>query len=315
MKLYFFILLIITVTAFSKRSHNSKRSLKNRALAKTAECVDFCSYRANKEGERSLWDSFDDEGNWIGEGEGWQDIEGQKRLDLIRKLQRITGTVMGSTGVKILNKTIAGRLVGQFRISWLPEVFASRFEQESFDERLGRDVKGRYITYQDLGFTNSIIGVLSVWQSYFSKAENYKNLYTKKGNLIGDTDIENLRKNAAEAAFIASLMLAIAGLKYMSDDEDDEFNKKAYSLLLNQFFFLEKDLTSFSFGTINELIGGNLVPSYKLVQDFIKFTQAFYDYTFGDEEEVDRLYYRLGKVVPGLNVYSKFKLQTERLLE
>lgn len=54
------------------------------------------------------------------------------------------------------NSKLAGQAILQYR-RWLLEGFAQRFEKERHSSVLGRTVKGRFVTYRDLGFKNQFL--------------------------------------------------------------------------------------------------------------------------------------------------------------
>ncbi len=297
----------VTDVAFKFMSSSEK-------LGRMSLVVAYLKY--NKIGEKSLWDSFDDQGNFIGDSEEDWDKMSQNIIQLTLKVNRIADTIMGDThSLKLLNLKSLGRAIGQFRISWMPEAFASRFEQESFDPSLQRNVKGRYLTYKDLGVFGSLKGVLQVWQSQFTKDPLYKKLKNKSGQTISEVDIENLRRNAAEAAFITFFFVMLAGLEWLADDEDDKTKKKWLFALINEGTLLQRDLTSFSYSTITDLVSGNLVPAYQTIDNFNKFVAKALNLVVDDSTEFSDVLLKFNKLIPGANLINKVSYMTERAID
>ena len=261
----------------------------------------------------NLYSKFDDNGDWIGEKQDNNIIEQDIINNTILKIQRINDIVMGDThSFKLINKSFVGRLVGQFKVSWMPEAFASRLEKEHYDYKLDRTIKGRYLTYSDLGLTGSLVGILQVYKSWVFGSKDYVHLKNNKGRKITETDANNLVKNTIELSLIMSFMTLGYILRYLADDEEDD---ALLTFVINQSLLIERDLTVISPSTVSEIVAGNLIPAYSVVTNLQSLIPATVKVTSDDDYDFDKYLYKLGKLVPVLNIASQFKYQSEHFVD
>lgn len=266
--------------------------------------------------KEGLYDSFDKEGNFVIEGVTVEESK-KKMNELTLKIERVNTGIMGdTTNFKLINSKVLGRAIGQFKSSWMPETFASRLEDAKFDYKLGREIKGRYRTYMDLGIVGSLVGVLQVYQSWFfgRSSTSFDNLKTSNGEPISQADILNLYRNTVEASFIISLISLGYLLSYLRDDDDE--NKEAYMFAINQMLLIERDLSAVSPNTIQELVGGNLIPSWSIVRNLSNATSASLRFfTDNDEFKFEEWLYKISKVIPVMNTYAQFSYQVKHDLD
>ncbi len=146
----------------------------------------------------------------------------------------------------------------QFR-SWLPEGFAQRFQDEHYDSQLGRDVKGRWVTYGTLGFKGSMT---TLTRQILNR------------DITGDlkpVDVENMRKNLAEIATYIGMMGLMAMLKWSMEDDDDEektlLGDYIPMMLLNTLYRSYQDIQFY------------IMPStfYSILRDPLPVTKTFLD--------------------------------------
>jgi len=263
--------------------------------------------------KEDLYTKFDNDGNWIGEKQGNNIIEQDVINNIILKIQRINDIVMGDThSFKLINKSFVGRLIGQFKVSWMPEAFASRLEKEHYDYKLNRTIKGRYLTYSDLGFTGFLVGTLQVYKSWIFGSKDYVHLKNNKGRKITETDANNLVKNTIELSLIMSFMTLGYILRYLADDEEDD---ALLTFIVNQSLLIERDLTVISPSTVSEIVAGNLIPAYSVVTNLQSLIPATVKIISDDDYDFDKYLYKLGKLVPVLNIASQFKYQSEHFVD
>jgi hypothetical protein len=258
----------------------------------------------------NLIDRFDKDGNFISNP---NDTDNTELNDITLKIQRVNDIVMGDThSFKLINKNIAGRLIGQFKSSWMPEAISSRLEKESYDYKLDRTIKGRYITYTDLGFTGSLIGLVQSYQAIYFGDNDYIKVKNSKGGDLSLTDVMNMRRNAVEAGLVLGLLTIGITLKYLADDEEDD---AMLTFLVNQISLVQRDLTTVSPTTLTEIIGGNLVPAYTVVTNLEAIIPATVHVIADDKYSLDKYLYKLSKVMPVLNIGSQFKYQSEHFVD
>ena len=221
---------------------------------------------------------------------------------------------MGDThSYKMINKSFFGRAVGQFKSSWLPEAIANRFESQRFDDKLNRDIKGRYVTYSDLGILGSLIGIVKVYQSWITGDKSYKNLRNNKTNeKISDLDAINLSRNTIELTMILALMGLGAVLRNLADDDEDN---APLVFLNNQISLIQRDLTTASPTVIVELLGGNAVPSLSVFLNIYALIPASIKLVSDDDYEFSKFMYKVNKVIPVLNILSQYEYQSQHYVD
>jgi len=179
--------------------------------------------------EISLFDAFDEHGNWktqeLGENKDWSGdfSEAEDNQEFIKFKTFVQSLAIKLHGnydpntMPMFKKYVVLRMLGQVRASWMIEGVKSRFEKRRFDEFLGREVEGRYITLSKLGILKSlkVLGKLAL--EHIGIPQDWNTLPAKERNVI----LENMRKNFAEIKLYA-LMLATYLLLKASIDDDDE---------------------------------------------------------------------------------------------
>ena len=261
--------------------------------------------------QRSLYEAYDNEGNWIesefGESKEWngnitseQDLSDflrfkNKATQLIKKLH---GNFDKLSPVQY-KKYIVGRMLGQFRFSWMIEGFAQRWKGRVYDPYLDRDIEGRYITYGKLGFVKSlqILGKLM-----FMQTNALKGIKAQDRAVVE----ENMRKNLAELYIYASMFLLYMILKAGLDDEDDE----ALYSTMNVLNRVMADTTFYFSPNTIVSIWQDPFPVMKLP---IKFTKGFKSswqlITEEDltEHETEQKWANITNMFPYINQYNRIK--------
>lgn len=242
----------------------------------------------NLKGEKlSLFDAYDDNGNWntaeFGEQPEWaneyNENQGRKRRDFKFRMDQVIKSAHGNydpqSATKI-KKYFAGRALVQFR-SWVTEGVANRFESEGYDKLLGRIRKGRYRTLgefygkKDRGFMLATVDLL---KALVSKAG-------KEG--LSDVDKANMRKNLAELIIYISLSAIGMMLKGFKDDDDDADDKAKLTFSMNVAYRLQKDIMFFVSPTAFKDITRNTVPLTQLITDSGEWLVAAGKYMNGND--------------------------------
>ena len=229
-------------------------------------------------------------------------------------------------------KEILGRLIGQFRASWLYEGINARWGGESQEEDvvLGRKTKGRYRTYMDLGSSSfKVVGkqMLSVINKSIDPYEglmtdqwttNAKGEKILKKMPIREFEIENLRRNMAELSYGIGLYALTQLIRMMLKglDDDDEAEKKFVSIMSNILYRNYQDVSMYAdYGTFSQFTG-SLIPAASLVQDTWKAIKATAKLTYEEDPDLYRdLLLKWTKVGPYVNNANKFDFMMNRSLE
>ena len=270
--------------------------------------------------ERSLWEAFDNEGNWkteeFGDNKGWNgnvnnEGELQDFLDFRNKLMQIEKKLHGNfdpNSPQMAKKYVLGRALGQFRISWMPEGFASRFEGKKYDELLGREVEGRYRTFGKLGFKKSLEVMFKL--AIFQGDKSFKGVKSADRKLVE----ENMRRNLTEMYLYAILSILYLSLKGAADDDK---NKGAKKMTLNMAYRSLNDINFYlSPSTFTELVKSPF-PVLKVYTDFNRMRKAVQNEVFDnwdgvDDYDSDRMWLNTTNAFPFLNQFNKFKYMSEK---
>lgn len=273
----------------------------------------------------SLWEALDKNGNWdesrFGKNPEWtsDNLEEQKHLAKTRdKLARVNMIIMGNvdkSSPKMANKWIIGRLIGQFRLSWLPEGWYSRWSGEKYDIQLGRNVKGRYTTYADMGLGTSLKVLGRQYASLLTKLDPFTGVNKSNGKPISEADIANMRRNFAELNFYLLLMGAILIAKGMMDDEEES---EAIQLLTNLAIRTRQDLTFFASPEVFDNVTRSLIPAFSVIKDYSKFVDASWKVMTDDDYTAEEWLLKATKAglpIPQATLVNKMKYMTERSLD
>lgn len=284
--------------------------------------------------QMSIWDTLNEEGNWNEIEHGvrpeWysQDVKEQTEWDKLRnRIIRVNVILHGNqdkNAPKMLNKTILGRLLGQFRASWLPEGWYARFQDERYDENLGRTVKGRYRSFFDIdnqvgvGGYAMILGKQLLGLIPGVKIDPFNNITTIGGKLLTDmdsTDMENMRRNFSEMGYFLMLAGAVAMLKYLQDDDD----KDPYlQVLINMLIRSKQDIDFYASPGVFDAVFRDPIPASNVIKDYYKAVGATMrvitddDYTF--EQWVLKMT-KAGIPIPQATLINKTKYMIQKDLD
>lgn len=270
--------------------------------------------------EISLWEAFDEEGNWMyPDTPGWRNEDSSQEPEWEKfrnRAIRISQIVMGNmdrNSPKLLNKTVIGRLIGQFRASWLPEGWAVRFEDEKFDQQLGRKIKGRYRTYRDIGLSGSATVLLRQFLGWFTGSKNYFDgiVLDSNGELLVDSevDMENMRRNFTGMMWTLSMMAAALILKSLipDDDDDDSFVAEALTITLNLMNRVNQDLQFYASPDVANSLIRNTIPAFDVVNDYIRAVKATEKAMRSEDYDWDQAALKWTKATPYLNQINRFR--------
>lgn len=283
--------------------------------------------------QRSLWDMYDSSGKWKGDNKAW-DSENPEEETEFRKFQsraiQVNKTVMGNmdqSSPAMIKKTVLGRLISQFRGTWLSEGYGSRFEPERFDSQLGRTVKGRYLTYKDLGVVGSISTLFKQGMSTFLQIDPFTGR-KRDGSKLSPVDVENMRRNLAEAASYLGVFAAIVALKQQLNSNDPNSpqakrDKAIGQTLLNLIIRNKQDIETFTSPDVLNNITSSLIPAMKTWVDFKRAMDGSMKYIgqqTGMEEsrtpmKGSALTEKWMKTIPYATMYPKFKTMWSRSLD
>lgn len=273
--------------------------------------------------EMSVWQALGQDGHIKNGGETWESTDPRLTEDwnkLRNKVIAVVKIIMGNqdkSSPMLAKKNILWRLVGQFRMSWLAEGIASRFEDyNEYDVQLGRARKGRYRTYGDLGPLQSV-GILmkqALSVLPFVKIDPYKGAKIK-GKEISATDKANMRRNLAEISWFLMLYGAamLIGAAASGDDED---KKRKFRFLANMAIRSYQDVGLYGSPSIIDSVLGNVVPASSTISDTMKFFYASGKYLMDDSYTSEQWFLKLTKAgfIPQTTLINRYKTMTEKNL-
>lgn len=246
----------------------------------------------------SMWEALGHDGQWdskrFGEDKGWhsENVDEQTKWDAYRnKVVRVNMIIHGNqdkTSPKLANKYILGRLLGQFRMSWLPEGWYSRFQPEKEDLQLGRTVEGRYRTWGHLGIGGSILTHLRQAYSIIGKIDPFTGTTRLDGKPLSETDRENMRRNFAELGFIAGAVGMTVYIRALAADTDDEVTAARYRYLMNTIIRNKQDLEFYASPQVFDAVTRDVIPAAQVLKDYGKAMMATGKLLFNDDYEFQK---------------------------
>lgn len=242
--------------------------------------------------EVALWDALDKDGKWdsekYGERKDWysKDVMDQTSWDKFRdKAIRANMIIHGNqdkTSPKLANKYILGRLLGQFRMSWMPEGWYSRFQAEHYDIQLGREVKGRYRTIAQLGVGGYAMTTLKQLYSIIGKVDPYTGVTRMDGKPLSEVDKENMRRNFAELGFLAGFMGMTVMIRSLAADQDDGTAAKL-KLLMNMIIRNKQDIEFYASPQVFDTVTRDVIPAANVLKDYGKALTSTMKLLFNDD--------------------------------
>jgi hypothetical protein len=272
--------------------------------------------KTNSGAEISLFEAYDDQGNWRRElfneetnlqWDGNVGIEGENKafMDYKLKADYIIEKLHGNFNPKSpmqYRKYVLKRMLGQFRASWMSVGVQQRFGERHFSEHLGRDVEGRYRTmYQTLGLKKSLSTLVQLAFKRFDATQ-----FRAQDRAIIE---ENMRKNLMEI-YIYSLMVAVfLGLKQMAgDDELDDDERRKYRFAHNILWRVIGETTFYLSPKTFLEITRDPLPVMQLAKRVPAAIDGAISLIFDDDltdSEIHRNIAKLTNMSPGLNNLNK----------
>lgn len=239
----------------------------------------------------------------------WIDISEKEKTKFINETQRLNQMIHGRYSQEeaaTMYQNVIFRMVSQFR-KWIPSAIERTVGKKQFDERLGKEVEGTFIT-----FGNKVLGN---WKNPYQAVENMilpllsAKAAIKKGNL-SELEVYNMRKMMVNILLGAATFLAYLLLHGGDDEEKKKWRKnpwiKTTLTLLNR---VSGDLNLiYSPGSVIQMAGTG-APVLSLVDDMIdvvKFTFVngliYQDWVYktGSRKGDIKVLSKLGSVTPGV---------------
>lgn len=237
----------------------------------------------------SLWDAMNKEGKWDSEKYGpHPGFEGGADWDKLRnRIAKVNMVLHGNqnkNSPRMAQKSVFLRMLGQFRMSWLPEGFYNRFQDQRYDIGLERDVKGRYRTLADLGIRGSLTALFlrSVQGLAPGKAMDFSGLLLPNGKDMSTSavDIENMRRNIAEMAWLMGVTAMILALRGMKDDDEPN---PMLQVVLNMLVRGQQDLELYASPSVFDTVTRNPLPISQVFKDYYAILPATHKLIMGED--------------------------------
>ena len=272
----------------------------------------------------SMWDALNKDGQWDAEKYGENrsiyspdDVTEQKQWDKLRNhVVRMNMVLHGNqdhNAPKMVNENILGRLIGQFRMSWLPEGFYNRFQKEHYDEYLDRQVKGRYTTISELGLgaTLTIMGkqLLNLIPGV------HRDITTGLDRPLSEVDTENMRRNFAEIGWLLTITAAVMMLRHLNSDPDKDKKNRIIQMLINQLIRNQQDINFYVSPQVFDTVTRNIVPATQVLTDYMKLVKATGQILTDDDYTYDKWLLKVTKAglpIPQATLINKTKFAMEK---
>jgi hypothetical protein len=255
----------------------------------------------------TLFEAFDNNGNWKSElfsdetNFKWNtnDLENGSGTEFIKfrhYLQSIESDMHGvgsdSNKPLLVRKTIVGRMLAQFKASFLGSSIHSRFGEQKYNTFTEEITEGRYRTIYNLVANKEDIG--SNYMKRFIKlmfdAKNIENLQ--------EFEIANIKRAKADLAIMAILFSVMALLTRLYLDDDDDKNPTA-KLIVNQLYSSFAEQSIYISPSIVKNYTSNILPILSLYQDVNKtMSTATKFFGTGEEEDGERALKNFLKLFP-----------------
>ena len=280
----------------------------------------------------NLFEALNVEGEWdadkYGENKEWSSKNPSEQVSWNKYLFRTRKVMLLIFGNQDKNiplsgrNSIWGRLLGQFRLSWIPEGIKTRWgANQGYDEILERELEGRYRTMLRMpGFGLPLIlkqmtSVVTGQDAFEGVKVTYTENGIEKTRDIKDFEKENMRRNMAGMAYTALFASIYYLLKGAIPDEEElrklrrQGKNPATSsrIAANIAYRSFQDLILYASPDMFEQITGNVVPAWSVVSDFKKALYAWYKIASDDKYEWSDLGLKQTKALPFANLINKWE--------
>lgn len=249
-------------------------------------------------GKVSVWEAFDENGNWNEEyGEQPKEVISKLRMKIDQVNKMNHGNYDPNSPLLIKNK-FWGRAISQFR-SWMYENYAVRFEGEKRDEVLEITRKGRYRSllnyFANVGALQGAYGIMKGLLREVSFGTLFKGMDFEKykDNNFKEVDAANMRKVMTEVLLLASVYssyLVLSTLAKGLDEEEDKAKVYALNILINQGLRLKTDILFYIDPREFKNLLRDLVPATTLIKDTIDWSDAVLKFVAGEDEITSGVY-------------------------
>lgn len=276
--------------------------------------------------DRELYEAYNEDAVWntkeFGENKDWNGNidsmeENKEFLKFGLKSKRVSTIIHGNMDPETapeVKRYVIGRLLAQYRLSWMAEGVAARFQPKIFDEILERNQEGRYITtfkyMKKNGLAGGLSTILKLMAFQGEAAFNGKKMTDKDKAMV----MANVRKTLNEMYYYMALWGVYLTLKATLDDDDDETKGLKY-VALNTVYRIMGDISFYSSpGTFNQIIN-NPIPILGIYTDFSRFTRTVSKHMAGEEYYDENIVFRdFVRQIPILNMYPKWEYRSKKLL-
>jgi hypothetical protein len=267
--------------------------------------------------ERSLWEAYDNDGNWktdeFGEASEWDPgnqledrSQGQKFVDFRNKVIQLNNSIHGDYAKdsnQRLKKYTLGRLVSMFR-TWIPELVAYRWQKTRYDQHLGREVTG---TYRDTFRSLRDNGVGQTLKT-MTGAIPYMNPET----MLDENQAANVRRVGREMQMMVSLTAAILALSGGGDDDDEMSSAK--KMALNNLIMLNQDISLWMNPSAQIDLAKNPVPATQVWLDYENAIYQTYEALTNEDFEGKHPAWQWSKAMPVVKQMNTTKWLNERVI-
>jgi anti-sigma28 factor (negative regulator of flagellin synthesis) len=278
-----------------------------------------------------LFDALNENGEWdaakYGENKAWssqdnrsEQTEWNKFTLRARMIQVIIFGAQDKFMPQHIKEDMFGRLLGQFKASWIPEGIKTRWgSDQGYSEVLERNVEGRYRTMLRMPG----LGVPMLLQQAFSVMTGTNPLdsgqiwRTVDGERqlvdLQEHEKENMRRNLAGMAYTAFILASYYLLKAALPD-DEEMKKRRrlgkdhtaiQRMTINMLYRTYQDLAIYSSPDVFDQLTGNPVPSWSVVRDALAVPKAWYKFSTDEGYHWDKAVLKTTKALPIVNNVNK----------
>jgi hypothetical protein len=243
-----------------------------------------------------------------------------KHVALMNKIDTTNNRIHGNYDPNspiAIKKTLLGPLLMQFR-SWLPEAVSTRFEEEKYDPYLDRMVKGSFRTMFSSEYRQNLKAMMPMLLPSWARTQNMNKISEE----IAEVDQENIRRFAAGVRQYLQVIILIAVLRALKDDEDDEGATYMLNYGLNVASRVDRDLKLFTPTGIKDMTQGNSLSAIGALEDLERFTSALMDslngdgtYTTGVHEGESKAWFKFKGLIPHLGAIQRMENNLTRELK
>ena len=236
-------------------------------------------------------------------------------VDFRRKVQSLTKDALGSLSeddLRMINMSVYGKSFMVFK-NWIPRLVDVRFGNMKYNSasdayEWGRSRMVFRIIKEDLfkslgNLRASLIanerGVEFMRELYEKKKADYEKDTGKELEMTEAQFMDlvrgNIKSQVIDLIFYVSLLILVAGIKNLPDDEEDPAVKNQYRFLVKMADKFKDEISYFYDPTaLLKTVSGNVFPAISLIENFRKGVGNFFVENWaiveGDQETIDDTY-------------------------